>query len=206
MAFSMRSGTQAIINKINEDALRHGGERYSQVASAIDSEVDGEIALYREELDKQREVLRKHNEHEYARRLEYQRSRLNRELLLYQHELTDEIFDIAVEKLRDVTNDEFTLMFKSAVKWLTGSYTLHLGELSKGKLSDQAIEEAMGETEGLFITLDPATIPGKSGFKLRNENVEYNHIFEDVIEDVKKDNAAAIIKEVFGNSADWRLV
>jgi len=189
--------------KISDDAQEHSSERYSQITGAIDSEVDGIIAVFREEQNKQRDVLLKHNEHEYARRLEYQRSRLNRELLLYQNELTDEIFDIAVAKLREVTNDEFTMMFKSTVKWLTGSYMLHLGAMSEGKLNDRALEEAMGETEGLFIKLSPETIPCKSGFALRNDNVELNFIFEDVIEDVKKDNAAAIMKEVFGNSADW---
>ena len=199
----MKTGIHAIIMKISDDAQEHSSERYSQITGAIDSEVDGIIAVFREEQNKQRDVLLKHNEHEYARRLEYQRSRLNRELLLYQNELTDEIFDIAVAKLREVTNDEFTMMFKSTVKWLTGSYMLHLGAMSEGKLNDRALEEAMGETEGLFIKLSPETIPCKSGFALRNDNVELNFIFEDVIEDVKKDNAAAIMKEVFGNSADW---
>jgi len=189
--------------KISDDAQEHSSERYSQVKNAIDGDIGDENALYLAESNKQREVFRKHNEHEYARRIEYQRSRLNRELLLYEHELTDEIFDMAVEKLHVASNDEFTTMFKSAVKWLTGNYTLHLGELSEGRLSANALEEAMKETEGLIITLSPETIPDKSGFVLRNEIVEFNHIFEDLIEDVKKDNAAAIMKEIFGNSADW---
>jgi len=200
---SVKAGVQAIIMKISEDAQQHGDERYSQIKCAIDHEIESENVIYQEESDKQREVLRKHNEHEYARRLEYQRSRLNRELLVYQHELTDEIFDMVVAQLRDVPNDEFAEMFKSAVKWLKGSYTLHLGALSEGKLGSRDIEGAVGETEGLAISLSPDTIPNKSGFLLRDDNVEYNHIFEELIEDVKKDNAAAIIKEVFGNSSDW---
>ena len=110
---------------------------------------------------------------------------------------------MAVAKLQDVPNDEFTGMFKSAVKWLRGNFTLHLGALSEGKLDDRALREAMSETEGLVISLSSETIPDKSGFALSNDNVEYNHIFEDLIEDVKRDNAAAIMKEVFGNSGDW---
>ena len=199
----MKAGIQAIIMKISEDAHRHGSERFSQVKNAIDSEIDGENAVYGEEADKQREVFRKHSEHEYARRIEYQRSRLNRELLLYQHKLTDEIFDMAVAKLRDFAGDELTALFKSEVKWMTGGYTLHLGALSEGKINDNVLREAMEETEGLHITLSPERIPNKSGFALRNDAVEFNHIFEDLIEDVKKKETAPMMKELFGNSADW---
>jgi vacuolar-type H+-ATPase subunit E/Vma4 len=199
----MKAGLQAIITRISEDAQQYGNERYLQIKNTIDSEIDAENEVYHEEFNKQREILRRHNEHECARRLEYQRSRLNRDLLLYQHELIDRIFDMAVEKLRDISTDEFTAMFKSAMKLLKGSYTLHLGERSKGKLGDNAIKDAMAETEGLSITLSPNAIAGKSGFALRNDNIEFNNVFEDLIEDVKKDKAAAIMKEVFGNSTDW---
>ncbi|MCL2152865.1 MAG: hypothetical protein FWH57_07910 [Oscillospiraceae bacterium] len=202
----MKAGLQAITMKISEDAQKYSQERYMQIKDAIDGEIDAENKIYEEEFNKQREALKRHNEHEFTRRIEYHRSRLNRELLLYQHELTDGIFDMAVAKLRDVSADEFTVMFKSAVKWLKGSFTLHLGERSKGKLINSAIEEAMRETEGLSITLSHDTITGKTGFVLSNDNVEYNNLFEDLIEDVKKDNTATIMKEVFGNSSDWMFM
>jgi len=189
--------------KINEDADQHGGERYAQIKSAIDQEIDGENALYREDSNKQHEVLKKHNEHEYARRLEYQRSRLNRELLVYQHELTDEIFDMAVVKLRSVSDDEFSMMFKTAVKGMKGSYTLYLGALSEGKLNSRALADTAAENEGLDITLSPETIVQKSGFVLRDNRVEYDHLFEDLVEDMKSERTAAIMKEVFGDSRDW---
>ena len=199
----MKAGIQTIIMKINDDADQHGSERFAQLKSAVDRDIDAENALYREESDKQHEVLKKHNEHEYARRLEYQRSRLNRELLVYQHELTAEVFDIAVDKLRRVSNDEFATMFKAAVTGLKGNYVLRLGALSEGKLEGRAIEEAMGENIGLDITLSSEMIPRKSGFTLRDARVEYNHLFEDLVEDMKSERVAAIMKDIFGNSGDW---
>ena len=199
----MRAGTQAIIMKIIEDAQKDGGERYSQIKDAIDHEIDAENALHLYESDKQHEVLRKHTKHEYARRLEYQRSRLNRELLVYQHELSDEIFDLAVEKLREATNEEFSKMLSTAVSGLRGSYILCLGALSVGKLDKRALEKAVQSNEGLKIGLGSETIPHKSGFVLRDDRVEYDHLFEDLMEDIKSERSAAIIKEIFGNSADW---
>jgi len=199
----MKAGIHAIIMKINEEAAQHGGERYAQIKNAIDQEIDGENALYREESGKQHEVLRKHNEHEYKRRLEYQRSRLNRELLVYQHELTDEIFDMAVVKLREVSDEEFTAMFKAAVKGMKGRYTLHLGALSAGKLDSSVLEAVMEENAGLDVYLSSVPIRHKSGFVLRDDRVEYDHLFEDLVEDMKSERAASIMKEVFGNSGDW---
>ena len=199
----MKAGIQAIIMKIHEDAKQHGDERYAQIKDAIDWEIKAENSLYKKESDKQHQVLRKHNEHEYVRRLEYQRSRLNRELLVYQHELIGEVFDMAVAKLRDVSKDEFSNMIKTAVKGLRGSFTMCLGALSVGKLDGNALKEVMGANFGLIIALSHETIPLKSGFILRDERVEYNHLFEDLVEDIKSERTASIMKEIFGNSTDW---
>ena len=199
----MKAGIQAIVMKINEDADRHGSERCAQIKDAIDREIDGENSLYREETDKQREVLRKHNEYEYTRRLEYQRSRLNHELQMYQHELADEIFDIAVEKLRDASADEFSAMFKAAVAGLKGPFVMYLGALSVNKLDSRVLGDALGENVGLDLVLSSETIPFKSGFILRNERVEYDHLFEDLVEDMKGGQVATIMKDVFGSSGDW---
>ena len=201
----MKAGIQAIIMKINEDADEHSNERYAQIKDAVDCAINDENSMYQEESNKQREVLKKHSEHEYLRRLEYQRSRLNRELLVCQHELTGEIFDQAVSKLRDTSNDEFSAMLKSAVKGLKGAFTLHPGALSCEKLDSRAIKEAENTSSELTITLSDETIPHKSGFVLRDDRVEYNHLFEDLVEDMKNERAATIMKDIFGNSGDWML-
>jgi len=199
----MKAGVQAIIMKIRDDAQQHSSERYSHIKNAIDSEIDAENAMRREESEKEHMVLRRHNEHEYARRLEYQRSRLNREMLEYQHDLAGEIFDMAVSKLRVVSNEEFAGMLKTAVKGLKGSFIMYLGELSEGKIDSRALDEAMRENAGLKIVLSSDTIPEKSGFVLIDDRVEYDHLFEDLVEDMKSERTAAIIKEIFGNTADW---
>ena len=201
----MKAGIHAIISKINEETEQHASERYAHIRDEADREVDGENALRRDESDKQREVLKKHNEHEYARRLEHQRSRLNRELLVYQHKLTGEIFDMAAAKLRNASDDEFSAIFRAAIKGLKGNYTLYPGALSKGRLNARAIEEATAENAELDITLSSESIPGKSGFLLRDDRIEYNCLFEDLVEELKTDRSAAIMKEIFGDSGDWML-
>ena len=202
----MKAGIQAIIMKINEEAGLHSGERYEQIKGSIDREIDDELALLTSDSNKQRDVLDKHNKHEHARRLEYQRSRLNRELLLYQQELTDGIFNMAVEKLKSLPDADFQKMFIKAVSGLKGSFTIHLGALSEGKLSAGTIDEASMLNTGLKISISPESIPMKSGFVIRDDRVEYDHLFEDMVEDMKSSHAAAIMKEVFGNSGDWMFI
>ena len=162
-------------------------------------------------------MLEKHNELEYARLFERMNSRLNREILTYQHNLIDEIFDMAALKLRNASKDEFTDMFKAAVKELSrnsngdnsggnnprgGSFTLYLGERSKGKLDKTEIENNNININDITIALSDEFIPKKSGFVLRDDRVEYNCLFEDLIEDKKTGQSASILKEVFGDCAN----
>ena len=193
----MKTGVHAIIQKINLDARQHGDERYTQLKNDIDNEIDGENTFYREELDKRREMLIKHNELEYMRIHERLNSRLHRELLTYQRDLLNEIFDMAVYKLRDASEKDFLDMFRASIRGLKGSFTLYLGALSEGKLDIGSINESIEGNSGLSITLSPEVIPFKSGFVLADERVEYNCLFEDLIEDKKNEQAAAVLKEVF---------
>ena len=194
----MKTGIHAIIQKIQADAQEHSDERFAQIKNEIDGEISGEVARHREDFTKRREVLRKHNEHEYVRLSERLSSRLNRELLKFQHGLIDEIFELAAEKLRNVSAEEFTCMFKSAVNGFTGAFTLYLGEYSSGKLERRVIAEAEKAIPGLSLTLSGELIPRKSGFVLADERVEYNWLFEDLVVNRKSEKAAVMFKEVFG--------
>jgi len=193
----MKTGIHTIIQKIQADAQQHSNERSTQIRNEIDEETNRENTHYCEEFDKRREILKNHNEHEYKRLLERLNSRYNRELLTYQHSLIDEIFDRAVLKLRNTLEKDFSEMLKAAVKGLNGRLTLYIGELSEGMLDSQSLEEAVKGNCGLEIVMSAETISRKSGFLLADDMVEYNYLFEDLIEDRKRERAAAIFKEVF---------
>jgi len=200
----MKDGIHAIIQKINIDAQQHSSEHYEQGKNKTDWEIEGENTAYIDELARNREMLKKNNELEYGRLFERLSSRLHREILTYQHNLIDEIFDMAAAKLRDASEKECKAMFRAAVKGLKGSFVLYLGELSKNKLDRTEIDKTVKENDGIEIVMSDETIPRKSGFVLRDERVEYNCLFEDLIEDMKNEQAAAILKEVFEN-AETRL-
>jgi len=193
----VKEGVQAIIQQINQDAEKHSNERYVEIESKVDVEIENENAFYRNELDKRCEMLKKHNDLEYLRLRERLSSRLNRELLTYQRDLLDEIFDMASRKLQNASSKDFSDMFSEAIKGLKGNFILYLGELSKGKLNNQIIKQALVKNRDLQISLSSVLIPHKSGFVLSDNRVEYNCLFEDLIEDKKIEQAASVLKEVF---------
>ena len=193
----MKAGVHAIIHKISEDANRHSQELYSNAKRDADAEADRTTAIYRTEWDKRHEMIKKHHKLVYEQRTERLRGRQNRELLAHQRRLIDEIFDMAVLKLRDITEAQFAELFTTAVRGLQGSYKLYLGALSAGKLDVRKIKEA--ENENLSIKFSGQLIPRKSGFLMKDDRVEYNCLFEDLMEDKKNDQAAVILKEVFGD-------
>lgn len=195
----IKEGIHAIIQKIGIDSKEHSDDCYEQKKNRIDEQINEENIARLEELAKRREMLKKNNEREYVRISERLVSRLHREILTYQHNLIDEIFDMAVSKLREASKEEFTDMFKAAVKGLKGSFVLYMGELSKGKLDITEIDKTVKENVGMEIAAGEEVIPHKSGFVLRDDRVEYNCLFEDLIEDEKNAQAASVLKEVFGD-------
>jgi len=158
------AGIHAIIQKIHADAERHGSERYRHLKLETDEEMDSEKALYEDEMSRRREMLRSHNEHEFALLSDRMSSRFHRELLTYRRRLIDEIFDMAASKLRDASEAEFSALFEAAVDGLTGELTLYIGELSQGKQG--SIDVPKMRNNGLAINLSPDAIAGKSGFLL----------------------------------------
>ena len=194
----MKDGIHAIIQKINIEAEKNSSEYYEYRKNRSDEELNAENAAYLDDLGKRCDMLKKNNEREYTRMLERIISRMNLDILTYQHNLINEIFNMAVSKLKDISEKEFSNMFKSTVKNLTGSFTLYLGEFSAGKLDRAAIEEAIKERENINIILSDETVPKKSGFVLIDDRVEYSCLFEDLIEDIKNERSASLLKEIFG--------
>ena len=195
----MKAGIQAIIQKINADAEEHGAAQYAQIKNNIDAEISSGNKIYSDDFAKRREMLKKHNELEYARLLERLSSRLYREVLSYQHNLINEIFDMAAEKLKNAPPEEFAEMFKSVIKNLKGSYVLYLGEYSVNKLGEAEIAKIIKRRRTIEIALSEEFIPHKSGFILSDDRVEYNCLFEDLIEDKKSRQTALIMQELFGD-------
>ena len=195
----MNEGIQSIISHIDSDAVSHSFERLNHLKNATDREIERENAAFLSDLEQRKEILLAHHAAELRHRLERHSRRLNRDLLTYRRELLDEIFGMAVRELSEISADEYADIFRAATADLRGSYTLHIGELSQDKLSTDNVNEAVKSNNGLEIQVSRHHIPGRSGFVIRDDRVEYNYLFEDLIEDKKSEQSAMILKEVFAD-------
>ena len=194
----MRLAAQSIINKIHEDAEDHGAERYARIKAEIDDEIRAENEFYLSEQAKRREALLKHDGLEYSRLTEKLDSRLKDEISQYRNDLLDEIFGRALEKLRGIEDGELFDLLGAALGGLDGVFVLYPGEFSKDRLTDEIVSKAAEGISGLRVTLSGEAVPGKSGFLLRNETLEYDCLFEDMLDEKKNEQAAFITREVFG--------
>ena len=194
----MNAGVQSIIDHIRADAAAHSLQRIAQIRLDVDTEIEEENTLLREDIAKRQETLSAYHEQEYKKIVDRLERRMHRELLLYQHDLLDELFEMAAEKLRNASQSELMDMFQSSLKGLSGGFDMIVGALSKGKLDPAAIKEVTQDNRDLRITLREETIPGKGGFVLRNNRVEFNCLFEDLIEEIKAEHSATILIGVFG--------
>jgi len=193
----MKARVQHIVDRIITEAEQHSELRYDEITGSIRDRIESENQAQSDNLHKRRDLLLRHNEREYLRLLEQLESRFSRDRLAYEHSLVDEIFEDALVKLRESTNEEFYTMFSEAVRDLTGTYTLLPGRLSAGKINAADVERATSGNPELHITLGDTTIAAKSGFLLQNQFVEYNCLFEDLIEQLKSENSALIHMELF---------
>ena len=193
----MTEGIQRIIQHIDSDAIEHAHDRLAQLKAAEDREISLENAAVQLELEQRRDVVLAQNEAELRHRLERHSRRLNRSLLTYRRELLNEIFEMAVRELSDISEKEYAEIFIAATRDLSGSFTLYVGEYSREKLGAANITQARVLNKRLSIALSPDYIPNRSGFIIKDDRVEYNYLFEDLIEDKKSEQAALILKEVF---------
>ena len=48
-----------------------------------------------------------------------------------------------------------------------------------------------------FVHIDEATLPKKAGFVLKQEGIEYNYLFEALIEDLKEEYSPILARKAF---------
>ena len=194
---SVKAMEQVIINKILDQARDDSVELKNKQRAGAEAVLKSQTEKYQHEYEKHQLLHKRHKEQELEDAIERRSSALNRELLNYLQQLYNEIFELAVAKLRAISEEEFAFLFEHAVADVRGDFTLYLGELTGDKLKPAVIERIVSGKDGLNMTLCPDTIPNKSGFMFADDFIEYNCLFEDLMKEKKDEQAASILKEVF---------
>ena len=155
----------------------------------LEKEVADHLARYEKELQKELS-LKVSDLHVKSR---------NR-MLAAKQQVLDELFADAKEQLQNITAEDFDAFVerKLALVQLTGTVELVFGSKSAPLVSDTMIQRWQAQFEpDLTIQVAKETIPNRSGVVFKQGEVEFNFIFEALLESKEEELSYQLIAFIF---------
>lgn len=155
----------------------------------LEKEVEAHLARYKKELQKELS-LKVSDLHVKSR---------NR-ILAAKQQVLDELFADAKEQLQNITAEDFAAFVerKLALVQLTGTVELVFGSKSAPLVSDTMIQRWQAQFEpDLKIQVAKETIPNRSGVVFKQGEVEFNFIFEALLESKEEELSYQLIAFIF---------
>lgn len=155
----------------------------------LEKEVAAHLARYKKELQKELS-LKVSDLHVKSR---------NR-MLAAKQQVLDELFADAKEQLQNITAEDFDAFVerKLALVQLTGTVELVFGSKSAPLVSDTMIQRWQAQFEpDLTIQIAKETIPNRSGVVFKQGEVEFNFIFEALLESKEEELSYQLIAFIF---------
>ena len=155
----------------------------------LEKEVEAHLARYKKELQKELS-LKVSDLHVKSR---------NR-ILAAKQQVLDELFADAKEQLQNITAEDFAAFVerKLALVQLTGTVELVFGSKSAPLVSDTMIQRWQAQFEpDLTIQVAKETIPNRSGVVFNQGEVEFNFIFEALLESKEEELSYQLIAFIF---------
>lgn len=155
----------------------------------LEKEVEAHLARYKKELQKELS-LKVSDLHVKSR---------NR-MLAAKQQVLDELFADAKEQLQNITAEDFDAFVerKLALVQLTGTVELVFGSKSAPLVSDTMIQRWQAQFEpDLTIQVAKETIPNRSGVVFKQGEVEFNFIFEALLESKEEELSYQLIAFIF---------
>ena len=155
----------------------------------LEKEVEAHLARYKKELQKELS-LKVSDLHVKSR---------NR-ILAAKQQVLDELFADAKEQLQNITAEDFAAFVerKLALVQLTGTVELVFGSKSAPLVSETMIQRWQAQFEpDLTIQVAKETIPNRSGVVFKQGEVEFNFIFEALLESKEEELSYQLIAFIF---------
>lgn len=155
----------------------------------LEKEVADHLARYEKELQKELS-LKVSDLHVKSR---------NR-MLAAKQQVLDELFADAKEQLQNITAEDFDAFVerKLALVQLTGTVELVFGSKSAPLVSETMIQRWQAQFEpDLTIQVAKETIPNRSGVVFKQGEVEFNFIFEALLESKEEELSYQLIAFIF---------
>lgn len=182
----------ADVSQLAKKIMAEAEQEKQAILAAAEAEKANRVLLGQEEvmLQNKRHLEKARLEMKRAQQQELSKIQLtirNEQLTLKQAEI-EKVFVQATQKLAQLNQQDFLAFVVQKTNEVpeTGEFILTLGANSRHLLTDISFFNQKLE-EGKSLKLATETIPGKSGFTLNQSGIEFNFIFEEMLQMLREE-------------------
>ena len=194
------SDIRKLTTKIVEDAQK----KQAHLIEEAEKEIAKKERIKKQQLEKEVAAHLARYEKELQKELSLKVSDLHvksrNRMLAAKQQVLDELFADAKEQLQNITAEDFAAFVerKLALVQLTGTVELVFGSKSAPLVSDTMIQRWQAQFEpDLTIQVAKETIPNRSGVVFKQGEVEFNFIFEALLESKEEELSYQLIAFIF---------
>ncbi len=194
------SDIRKLTTKIVEDAQK----KQAHLIEEAEKEIAKKERIKKQQLEKEVAAHLARYEKELQKELSLKVSDLHvksrNRMLAAKQQVLDELFADAKEQLQNITAEDFDAFVerKLALVQLTGTVELFFGSKSAPLVSETMIQRWQAQFEpDLTIQVAKETIPNRSGVVFKQGEVEFNFIFEALLESKEEELSYQLIAFIF---------
>ncbi|MFZ1353216.1 MAG: V-type ATP synthase subunit E [Enterococcus aquimarinus] len=194
------SDIRKLTTKIVEDAQK----KQAHLIEEAEKEIAKKERIKKQQLEKEVAAHLARYEKELQKELSLKVSDLHvksrNRMLAAKQQVLDELFAEAKEQLQNITAEDFDAFVerKLALVQLTGTVELVFGSKSAPLVSETMIQRWQAQFEpDLTIQVAKETIPNRSGVVFKQGEVEFNFIFEALLESKEEELSYQLIAFIF---------
>lgn len=194
------SDIRKLTTKIVEDAQK----KQAHLIEEAEKEIAKKERIKKQQLEKEVAAHLARCEKELQKELSLKVSDLHvksrNRMLAAKQQVLDELFAEAKEQLQNITAEDFDAFVerKLALVQLTGTVELVFGSKSAPLVSETMIQRWQAQFEpDLTIQVAKETIPNRSGVVFKQGEVEFNFIFEALLESKEEELSYQLIAFIF---------
>ncbi len=194
------SDIRKLTTKIVEDAQK----KQAHLVEEAEKEIAKKERIKKQQLEKEVAAHLARYEKELQKELSLKVSDLHvksrNRMLAAKQQVLDELFADAKEQLQNITAEDFDAFVerKLALVQLTGTVELVFGSKSAPLVSETMIQRWQAQFEpDLTIQVAKETIPNRSGVVFKQGEVEFNFIFEALLESKEEELSYQLIAFIF---------
>lgn len=190
---------EKIIAQIDEQAAAERAAYEETEKSRIDQEFSTKLASLKEQKEKQLTKQLDAIDKKYRQLKNRQQVEIRQETLNQKQRFLAQLFQSAAEKMSQWTVKEHQAFAQSALEnlALNGEMTFISGELSAEAYSDNWIS-VVNRVLPYTLQRSAEVISGKAGFVLDDQGVQYNFIYDNLVQDQQQTMSYELAKELFG--------